>query len=112
MNDAYIHQLSSEKYVSVCVRHKVHFVDPPPNSGAGRNRGRGGGYSDAAGQRCAADGSDSVDEISFQSYDDTDDGDSPAPPFNPSHAPGFQLPGDYTRDYLTTAYSFFKLFFS
>jgi len=101
----------TEKYVSVCVRHKVHAVDPPVNSGAGRSRARGEGYSGAAGQLRAADGSDSVDEASFQSYDDTDDGDSPAPPFNPSHAPGFQLPGHYMTGSLTTAYSFFKLFF-
>ena len=104
----------------MCVGRRVRVVDLPANSGAGRSRGRaagrsrarGRGYSGAAGRRRAADGSDSTDEASFQSYDDTDDGDSPAPPFNPSHAPGFQLPGDYTRGYLTTAYSFFKLFFS
>ena len=111
MNDANIEPLSSEKYVSVCVRHKVRVVYPPANSGAGSRRARGGGYSGAAGQYCAADGSDSVDEASFQSYDDTDDGNSPAPPFNLSHAPSFRLHGHYTRGSLTTAYSFLNFFF-
>ena len=104
----------------LCVDRRVRVVDPPANSGAGRSRGRaagrsrarGRGYSGAAGRRRAADGSDSTDEASFQSYDDTDDGESPVPPFNPSGAPGFQLPGHYTRGSLTTAYSFFKLFFN
>ena len=106
-------------YVSVCVVHRVSVVDPPANYGAGHSRGRaagrsrarGRGHSGAAGQRRAADNSDSEDEASFQSYDDTDDGESPAPPFNPSDTPGFQIPGHYTRGSLTTAYSFFKLFF-
>ena len=79
------------------------LIYPPANSGASRSRGCaagcsracGGGHSGTAGQRraagqCrAADDSDSEDEASFQSYDDTDDGESPVPPFNPSGAPGF-----------------------
>ena len=85
----------------------IKIADPPANSGAGHSRACGG----PAGQRRAPDGSDSVDEASFQSYDDTDDGDSPAPPLIPSHAPGFQLPGHYTRGSLTTAYSFLNFFF-
>ena len=104
----------------MCVGRRVRVVDPPANSGAGRSRGRaagrsrarGRGYSGAAGRRRAADGSDSTDEASFQSYDDTDDGESPVPPFNPSGATCFQLLGHYTRGSLTTAYSFFKLFFN
>ena len=67
MTGAYIEPLSSER---------------PANSGAGRSRGhatgrsraRGGGHGGAAGQRHAADDSDSEDEASFQSYDDPDDG--------------------------------------
>ena len=106
-------------YVSVCVVLGVHVVDRPANSGAGRSRGhaavrsraRGGGHGRAAGQRRAADDSDSEDEASFQSYDDPDDGESPVPPFTQSGTAGFQLPGYYTRGSLTTAYSFFKLLF-
>ena len=92
-------------YVSVCVVRSVRVVDRPANSGAGRSRGH------AAGQRRAADDSDSEDEASFQSYDDPDDGESPVPPFERFGTPGFQLPGYYTRGSLATAYSFFKLFF-
>ena len=36
-------------YVSVCVVCRVHVVDLPPNSGAGRNRGRAAGRSRARG---------------------------------------------------------------
>ena len=115
MNGAYIEPLSSEMYVSVRVVLGVRVVHRPANSGAGRSRGhaavcsraRGGGHGRAAGQRRAADDSDSEDEASFQSYDDPDDGESPVPPFTA----GFQLPGYYTRGSLTTAYSFFKLLF-
>ena len=107
-------------YVSVCVVRRVRVVHRPANSGAGRSRGhaagrsraRGGGCGGAAGQRCAADDSDSEDEASFQSYDDPDDGESPVPPYEPFGTPGFQLPGYYTRGSLTMAYSFFKLFFT
>ena len=106
-------------YVSVCVVRRVRVVHRPANSGAGRSRGhaagrgraRGEGHGGAAGRGCAAGDSDSEDEASFQSYDDPDDGESPVPPFTPSGTPGFQLPGYYTRGSLTTAYSFFKLFF-
>ena len=77
-----------------------------------RSRARGGGHGRAAGQRRAADDSDSEDEASFQSYDDPDDSESPVPPFEPSSTTGFKLPGYYTRGSLATAYSFFKLFFT
>ena len=107
-------------YVSVCVVRRVHVVDQPANSGAGRSRGhaagcsraRGGGHGGVAGRRRAADDSDSEDEASFQSYDDPDDSESPVPPFEPSSTTGFKLPGHYTRGSLATAYSFFKLFFT
>ena len=120
MNGAYIEPLSSEMYVSVCVVRRVHVVDRPANSGAGRSRGhaagcsraRGGGHGGVAGRRRAADDSDSEDEASFQSYDDPDDSESPVPPFEPSSTTGFKLPGYYTRGSLATAYSFFKLFFT
>ena len=106
-------------YVSVCVVLGVRVVDRPANSGAGRSRShaavrsraRGGGHGRAAGQRHAADDSDSEDEASFQSYDDPDDGESPVPPFTQSGTAGFRLPGYYTRGSLTTAYSFFKILF-
>ena len=110
---------------------QVCVVDPPANSGAGCSRDRaagrsracgggraaghsrapGEGHNGAAGHSRAADDSDSEDEASFQSYDDTDDGESPVPPFNPSGTPGFQIPGHYSRGSITTAYSFFKFCF-
>ena len=67
-------------------------VDPPAYSVAGRSRG------------CTADDSASEDEARFQSYDDTDDGEVPVPPFNPSGTSCFQIPGHYTRGSLTTAF--------
>ena len=89
------------------------FADPPaaPLIAEARAVLGGHGHGRAAGQRRAADDSDSEDEASFQSYDDPDDGESPIPPFTQSGTAGFQLPGYYTRGSLTTAYSFFKLFF-
>ena len=96
-------------YVSVCVVLGVRVVDRPANSGAGRSRGhaavrsraRGGGHGRAAGQRRAADDSDSEDAATFQSYDDPDDGESPVPPFTQSGTAGFQLPRivDHTNSY-------------
>ena len=120
MNGAYIEPLSSEMYVSVCVVRRVCVVDPPANSiacqssgrAAGRSRARGGGHGGTAGQRRAADDSDSEHEASFQSYNDLYHGQNPVPPFVPSGTLGFQLPGHYTRGSLATTYSFFKLFFT
>ena len=113
MNRAFIEPLSSEMCVSVCVVRRVRVVDLPANSGAGRSRARAAGRSRArgGGHSGAADDSDSEDEASFQSYDDPDDGESPVPPFKPDKAPGFQLPGYFTRGSLETANSFFKTFF-
>ena len=73
---------------------------------------RGGGHGGAAGWRRAADDSDSEDEVSFQTYDDPDDSESPVPPFEPSSTTAFKLPGYYTKGSLARAYSFFKLFFT
>ena len=107
-------------YVSVCVVRRVRVVDPPAKSiacqssrrAAGRSRARGGGHGGTAGQRHAADDSDSEHEPSFQSYNDPYDGQNPVPPFVPSETLGFQLAGHYTRGSLATTYSFFKLFFT
>ena len=112
MNGAYNEPIISEMYVSLCVVRRARVVDRPTNSGAGRSGGRAAGRSRARGRgrSGAADYSDSEDEASFQSYDDPDDGESPAPPFTPDNTPGFQLPGHFTRGSLETAYSFFKLF--
>ena len=110
------------KCMFVHVARRVRVVDRPTSSSAGCSKGRvagrgrapsrghGGapGRCGAAGRRhCAAADSDSGDEASFLSYHNTDNGESPVPPFKLPGNPGFQLPGHYTRGSLSTAYHFF-----